>query len=97
MTKEELIKSILERSPDLHSKAAAERTLNATLDAIRAGLKKDGHVQIVNFGSWSVKKTKKRQGRNPQTGEVITIKAKKVVRFSAGKGLKVQKNLKVKK
>lgn len=50
--------------------------------------KKDGKVTLVGFGTFSVVKRKARIGRNPQTGEPIKIKAKKVVKFSVGKKLK---------
>jgi DNA-binding protein HU-beta len=51
-------------------------------------LKKGDKVTLVGFGTFSVSKRKARKGRNPQTGEVIKIKAKKVVKFSVGTGLK---------
>lgn len=50
--------------------------------------KKDGKVTLVGFGTFSVVKRKARIGRNPQTGEPLKIKAKKVVKFSVGKKLK---------
>jgi DNA-binding protein HU-beta len=52
------------------------------------GLKKDGSVAIVGFGTWTVKKRAARTGRNPQTGEPIKIKASKTVGFKCGKALK---------
>ena len=70
------------------SKAAAERILVAVLEGVKAGLKKDGQVQLIGFGSFQVKKRKARKGRNPRTGEVIKIKASKTVGFRPGKGLK---------
>ncbi|MEN6375596.1 MAG: HU family DNA-binding protein, partial [Smithella sp.] len=51
-------------------------------------LKKGGTVTLVGFGTFGVAKRKARKGRNPQTGEVLKIKAKKVPTFKAGKGLK---------
>lgn len=73
---------------DLGSKAAAERAIDAVLDAVRKGLKKDGKVQVVGFGTFEVRKRKARMGRNPQTGESIKIKASKTVAFRPGKDLK---------
>lgn len=70
------------------SKAHAERILSAVLDAVKSGLKKDGQVQLIGFGSFTVKKRKARKGRNPRTGEEIKIKASKTVGFRPGKGLK---------
>ncbi|MBN2254371.1 MAG: HU family DNA-binding protein, partial [Deltaproteobacteria bacterium] len=50
-------------------------------------LKKNGKLGLVGFGTFSVIKRKARTGRNPQTGDKIKIKAKKVVKFKPGKGL----------
>ena len=70
--------------------AAAERYVNAFVDTLTHGLKKDGSVAIVGFGTWTVKTRKARTGRNPQTGEPIKIKASKTVGFKPGKQLKEQ-------
>lgn len=73
------------------SRAEAERAINAVLDGIRKGLldkKGDGKVQIVGFGTFAVKKRAARKGRNPKTGEPMTIKASKTVSFRPGKELK---------
>jgi len=70
------------------SKAAAERALNAVIDGMKTGLKKDGSVQLIGFGTFSVKSRAARMGRNPQTGEKIKIKASKTVGFKAGQALK---------
>ena len=88
MNKQELVTTILENSEDVTSKAAAGRVLDSVLQAITKGLKKDGQVQLIGFGSFNVKKRKKRPGRNPQTGEPITIKASKTVGFKCGTALK---------
>ena len=87
MNKRELIDSIHTKG-GFESKAAAERALTSVLDGIRLGLKKDKSVQLIGFGSFSVKKRKARMGRNPRTGDAIKIKASKTVGFKAGKGLK---------
>ena len=86
MNRTELIELIAEKSEV--TKAAAERALSAFLDAIASSLKKDEPVVLVNFGTFVVKQRAARNGRNPQTGEVIKIKAAKVVGFKAGKALK---------
>jgi DNA-binding protein HU-beta len=86
MTKEELIERI---SKDVSlSKADAGRALNAVIDNIVKALKKGDKVTLVGFGSFSVSKRKARTGRNPQTGATIKIAARKVPKFSAGKGFK---------
>jgi nucleoid DNA-binding protein len=58
------------------------------LAAIQKALKKGDTVTLVGFGTFRVSKRKARKGRNPQTGAVIKIAAKKVPVFKAGKGLK---------
>jgi DNA-binding protein HU-beta len=85
MTKAELIAGIAKES-DL-SKADAEKALNSFLEIAKKTLKKEGRLSLAGFGSFSVNKRKARTGRNPRTGETIKIKAKKVVKFKAGKGL----------
>ena len=70
------------------SGAKAQAVVNAVLDGIRDGLKKDGSVSLVNFGTFEVRRRKPRTGRNPRTGESITIKASKSVGFRAGRALK---------
>ena len=69
-------------------KSKALETLNATFEAIRSSLKKGQRVQLVGFGTFSVKQRKARMGRNPKTGEAIQIKARKVPAFQAGSELK---------
>ena len=70
------------------SKAKAVETLNATFETIKSSLKKGQRVQLVGFGTFSVKQRKARLGRNPKTGEQIQIKARKVPAFQAGSELK---------
>ena len=60
----------------------------STFDTITKALKKNDTVTLVGFGTFKVDKRKARKGRNPQTGETIKIKAKKVPKFVAGKTLK---------
>ncbi|OGC82022.1 MAG: DNA-binding protein HU [Candidatus Abawacabacteria bacterium RIFCSPHIGHO2_01_FULL_46_8] len=70
------------------SKAASERALNAFLTAVHGSLSKGTRVTIPGFGTFAVSKRKARVGRNPQTGAKITIPARTVPVFRAGKGLK---------
>ena len=86
MNKSELIDQIA-KSADL-SKAAAGRALDATIAAVKTPLKKGGEVTLVGFGTFYVGKRAARSGRNPRTGASIKIKAAKVPKFRAGKGLK---------
>jgi DNA-binding protein HU-beta len=84
--KSDLIDAIA-KSADL-SKAAAGRALDATIEAISKSLKKGELVSLVGFGTFYVAKRAARNGRNPRTGATIKIKAAKVPKFRAGKGLK---------
>jgi DNA-binding protein HU-beta len=86
MNKSELIEAIAE-SADL-TKSDAGRALDAVLEAVTEALKKGETVSLVGFGSFGVKERAERQGRNPQTGNTITIKAAKIPSFKAGKVLK---------
>ncbi len=86
MNKSDLVDAIA-KSADI-SKAAAARALDATVDTIKKALKKGDTVSLVGFGTFKVGKRAARNGRNPRTGATIKIKAAKVPKFSAGKGLK---------
>ncbi len=90
MTKAELIDKIA-TSANL-TKADAERALSAVLDTISEGLKQDEKLSLVGFGSFVVEDRKERQGRNPRTGEAMTIPASKVVKFRPSKQLKEHLN-----
>ncbi len=82
MNKAELIDAIA--SDANLTKADAKRALDAFIGATTKALKKGDRVALVGFGSFSVSKREARKGRNPQSGMVITIPAKKVVKFKAG-------------
>ena len=85
MNKADLIESI---ANDVKlSKADAGRALDSITKRITQSLKKGENVTLVGFGTFSVTKRKARTGRNPQTGETIKIKARKVPKFKPGKDL----------
>ena len=86
MSKKELIEKMA-KDVDI-SKAAAGKALNSFISNVAKALKKKEKVTLVGFGTFSVANRKARKGRNPQTGEEIKIKAKKVVRFKPGATLK---------
>lgn len=86
MNKAQLVDAIAKKTGE--SKASTERGLNAALEAITKELKKGKSVQLVGFGTFSVKKRAARAGVNPATGQKIKIKAKKVPAFKAGAKLK---------
>ena len=70
------------------TKADAARALDACLEGIVEGLKKEGKVSLVGFGTFEVSERAARTGRNPQTGAEMTIPASKAPKFKAGKALK---------
>lgn len=82
MNKAELIDAIASEAG--LTKADSKKALDAFINATTGALKKGDRVALVGFGSFSVSEREARQGRNPQTGKVITIPAKKVVKFKAG-------------
>ena len=86
MNKGDLIENVAKQAS--LSKAKAAIAVNALLDSIGVSLKKGKSVSVVGFGTFSVVKRKARNGRNPQTGKTIKIKATKAPKFKPGKGLK---------
>ena len=85
-TKNELVSHVAEAAK--LTKAQATQAVDAVFDAIRDSLKSGGEVRISNFGIFGVAERKGGTGRNPRTGESITIKASKTPRFRPGKALK---------
>ncbi|HGG9399122.1 TPA: HU family DNA-binding protein [Neisseria meningitidis] len=86
MNKSELIEAIAQEA-DI-SKAAAQKALDATTNAVTTALKQGDTVTLVGFGTFYVGERAERQGRNPKTGESLTIAAAKTPKFRAGKALK---------
>lgn len=85
MNKSELIAKIADDAGI--TRTQANTALDSFVEAVTKTLKGGGKVTLVGFGTFSVSKRAARNGRNPQTGEVIKIKARKVARFKAGKDL----------
>jgi DNA-binding protein HU-beta len=85
MNKAELIAKIADDAGV--TKTQANAALDSFVEAVTKTLKGNGKVTLVGFGTFSVTKRAARNGRNPQTGAVIKIKAKKVAKFKAGKEL----------
>lgn len=86
MSKTELINLIAEKGE--YSKKDAEKALSTVIDAITDSLKKCEKISLVGFGSFEVKERAARNAINPMTKEPISIPAKKVPAFKAGKALK---------
>ena len=79
MTKADLVEKIAAKAN--LTKAAAERALNAFLASVEESLAKDDKLTLTGFGTFVVETRKERQGRNPRTGETLTIPACKMVKF----------------
>lgn len=88
MNKAELVAAVQKNLGDDTSKAAAERAVEAVVDAIAKGIKKDKTVALIGFGTFSVAKRNARTGINPRTKEPIKIKASKTVKFKPSAALK---------
>ena len=86
MSKQEIIDIVAEKAEI--SKAAAGRAVDAVIEGITKGLKKEGKVTFVGFGTFSAKKRPAREGINPLTKEPLKIPAKTVASFKAGSKLK---------
>lgn len=86
MNKAELVEKVAELMEQ--SKAAAGRAVDAILESITRGLKADGEVALVGFGTFRAKTRPGRTGRNPKTGQPIRIKPRRAVTFRAGEPLK---------
>ena len=90
MNKTELVAAMAEQTK--LSKKDAEAALKAFIDVVSEELKKGEKVQLVGFGTFEVSERAAREGRNPQTGETMEIKASKTPKFKAGKALKDMMN-----
>ena len=90
MNKTELVAAMAEQTN--LSKKDAEAALKAFIDVVSEELKKGEKVQLVGFGTFEVSERAAREGRNPQTGETMEIKASKTPKFKAGKAFKGMMN-----
>jgi DNA-binding protein HU-beta len=86
MNKTELVAAIAEKAELI--KKDAEKALKAFTEVVSEELKKGEKIQVVGFGTFEVSERAAREGRNPQTGETMTIKASRSPKFKAGKALK---------
>ena len=86
MNKTELIAAIAKETE--LTRKDAELAVKAFADVVTAELKKGEKVQLVGFGTFEVSERAVREGRNPQTGETMTISASRTPKFKAGKALK---------
>ena len=86
MNKKELVVAIAEKSEV--SKKDAEKVLQAFTEVVSEQLQKGEKIQLVGFGTFEVSERAARTGRNPKSGEEMTIPASKAPKFKAGKALK---------
>ncbi len=86
MKKVELVEAVAEETG--LTKADATRAIDATFKAIANALANGDKVPLVGFGTFDVSKRAAREGRNPRTGETVTIAARNAVTFKAGSALK---------
>jgi len=86
MNKTELVDAVAAHAE--LSKSDAAKAVDSVLDAVTGALKQGDKVSLVGFGVFSVRERAARQGRNPKTGQSITIPAGKTPGFKAGKALK---------
>lgn len=90
MTKAELIETLYKKFDGEVTKRMTGEMLDAVFDTIARSIKKKKRFSYPGFGTFLFRKRNKRKGRNPQTGEVIDIKASKTVGFRAAKALKAR-------
>ena len=85
MNKAELVEAISNETG--LSKTKSNEVVNTLVNKITESLKNGEKVSLVGFGSWSTTNRPERQGRNPKTGEIITIPSKNVAKFKPGNEL----------
>lgn len=91
MTKSDLILRLAEKYPHLLQRDI-ERIVNTVLDEVSNALARNNRVELRGFGAFSVKKRDARQGRNPRTGESVSVGEKYVPFFKTGKQLRDRLN-----
>jgi|SRR5262245_34718751 integration host factor subunit beta len=91
MIKSELVLRIAEQNPHLYQRDV-ENIVNAILDEITRALSEGNRVELRGFGAFSVKKREARTGRNPRTGETVSVAEKAVPVFKTGKEMRQRLN-----
>ena len=91
MTKSELIQRIAEINPHLYHRDV-ERIVTTIFDEISEALSRGDRVELRGFGAFSVKQRDARVGRNPRTGEAVSVSRKQVPFFKTGKPLRERLN-----
>jgi integration host factor subunit beta len=91
MTKSELIQRLAEANPHLYQRDV-ERIVTTIFDEITAALARGDRVELRGFGAFSVKQRGSRVGRNPRTGEAVSVASKHIPYFKTGKQLREKLN-----
>lgn len=91
MTKRDLIENVVERYPQF-SRRDAEVMVNTVFDSMTDALRRGERIEIRSFGSFVVKHRQAREGRNPKTGTIVRVGAKRVPFFKVGKELRARVN-----
>jgi integration host factor subunit beta len=91
MTKSELIQRLAERNPHLYQHDV-ERIVSTIFGEITKALSRGDRVELRGFGTFSVKRRKAREGRNPRTGVIVSVGEKHIPLFKSGKQLREQLN-----
>jgi integration host factor subunit beta len=91
MTKSELIARLAELNPSLYYRDL-EQLVNTVFDTITEALENGDRVELRGFGAFSLRERKARVGRNPRTGEAVSVDAKTIPFFKMGKGMRERLN-----
>ena len=91
MIKSSLVQTIAEQNPHLYQRDV-ENIVNAILNEITEALAKGDRVELRGFGAFSLREREGRMGRNPRTGEAVSVNAKRMPFFKMGKGMRERLN-----
>ena len=91
MTKSELIARLAELNPSLYHRDL-EQLVNTVFDTITEALENGDRVELRGFGAFSLRERKARVGRNPRTGEAVSVDAKTIPFFKMGKNMRERLN-----
>lgn len=91
MTKSELIQRLAELNPHLYMRDV-EKIVDTVFEKISSALAQGDRVELRGFGAFSIKERDARTGRNPRTGEAVSVKAKRLPFFKTGKALRERLN-----
>ncbi|MBY0429424.1 MAG: integration host factor subunit beta [Alphaproteobacteria bacterium] len=91
MTRSDLVQKLAEKNPHLMQKDV-ERIVNTIFEEITVALTRGDRVELRGFGAFSIKKRDARSGRNPRTGETVSVAGKTVPFFKTGKQLRDRLN-----